>query len=204
MVINGSLNHRQLIDELVRHCREGVSGTIFFNLHSGESARLVLNRGNICWAAYQQLRGIEAIEAISEITDARFNFNPLLKLAIGEQQLPPTIKILRRLYKHNNTLKPEDDPPVVTDVVSPPYPQIEIDGERHFSRDQVHSALEQEVMEYLGPIAKVLCSDYLKNMPPQLTLGQVRQLISTLKQDINDERKGRQFMMGAERALKIQ
>jgi hypothetical protein len=59
-------------------------------------------------------------------------------------------------------------------------------------------------MEYLGPIAKVLCSDYLKNMPPQLTLGQVRQLISTLKQDINDERKGRQFMMGAERALKIQ
>ncbi len=204
MVVNGTLNHRQLIDELVRHCKEGVSGTIFFNLLSGESARIVLNRGAIRWVAYQQSRGIEAIEEIGEITEARFNFNPLLKLAIGEQQLPPTIKILKQLYKHNNTAKPEDDLPIVTDMVSPPYTQVEINGEKHFSKDQVRMALEEEVMEYLGPIAKVLCADYLKNMPPQLNLTQVRQLISILKQDINDDRKGRLFMTGVERALKIQ
>lgn len=205
MVDNGVMNHRQLIDELVRHCKEGVSGTIFFNLYTGQSARMVLNRGAICWIAYQQLRGVEAIEAISEIAEARFNFNPLLKLTIGEQRLPSTSKILKWLYKHNNTPKPrpEPDQPIVSNMVSPSYTQVSISGERHFSQDLVRLAVEKEALEYLGPMAKILCTDYLESMPPHLSLTQVHQLIFSLKQDINDERKGRLFMMAVESVLKI-
>ena len=202
MVDYDTMNHRQLIDELVRCCKERASGTIFLNLLTGQSARLVLNKGVIHWVAYEQLRGRKAIESIREIDQARFSFNPLLKLAIGEQQLPPTPVILKRLYKKNNKPIPVLDQPVVVKTVSPPNPQSDISEEKLFDQDRIRLILEKEALEYLGPIAKVLCSVYMKSMPNQLSFSQIRQLVSTLKQDINDEKKGQLFAMQVKKVIK--
>jgi hypothetical protein len=203
MVENKTMSRRQLIDKLVRYCKEKESGTIFFTLYTGESARIVLNEGDICWIAFEQLRGEEAIEAFSQIYEARLSFNPLLKLAIGKQQLPSTSKILKRLYKQIKDLSPSHDVPVVTDAVSPPSAQDAFSSDRPFSQDQVRLALENEAVEYLGPMAKLLCTDYLKSMPPQLSHGQVRQLIDAFMRDIKDEQKGQFFMQRVRRVLKI-
>jgi hypothetical protein len=194
---------RQLIDELLRHCKERASGTIFFNLYTGESARMILNEGIISWVAFEQLRGEEAIDALSQIHEARFTFNPLLKLAIGKQQLPSTSKILKRLYTQINDASPTHPVPFMTDAASPPNAQDTVSGDRPFSLDQVRLVLENEAVEYLGPMAKLLCTDYLKSMPPHLSNNQVRQLIGALMRDINDERKGQLFMERVERVLKI-
>jgi hypothetical protein len=203
MVENKTMNHRQLIDELVRHCNEKESGTVFLTLHSGESARIVLNEGGICWMAFEQLRGEQAIEVLCKIDKARFSFNPLLKLAIGKQQLPSTSNIINRLYKEIKDPAATHDEPVLTEVASQQNTQDALSGDQHFSLDQVRLVLENEAVEYLGPVAKLLCTDYLKSMPPQLTHGQVRQLIYALKRDIRDEQKGQLFMERVKRALKI-
>jgi hypothetical protein len=203
MIDNGVMDHKQLIDELVKHCKAKVSGTIFFNLKSGQSARLVLNQGVIHWIAYERLRGKVAIESICEIDQARFNFNPLLKLVIGEQELPPTADILKRLYKHNNKPKTPHDSSLKQEWNSLLNTQVNLSGERHYDQNQVRSILEKEALEYLGPMAKVLCKDYLKAMPSQLSLNQVRQLISSLTQDINNDRKGSLFLTRVKKALKI-
>jgi hypothetical protein len=208
MVDGSILHHRQLIRRLLKLCKERASGTVFFNLDNGESARLVLNRGEICWVAFRDLRGEPAIDDIREIDSARLNFNPLLKLAIGEQKLPSTREILKRFTSRGDDAVPDHDVPdhdvpIVTDVVSPGPSAVDAGGDRPFQLEQVRLVLENESMEYLGPMAKVLCGDYLKPMPTQLSHTQVRQLIGALVQDIHDERKGQRFMQRVKKVLNI-
>jgi len=205
MVEKGLMGYRQLIDELIRQCKARASGTLFFNLDNGQSARLVLNQGSICWVAFRQLRGEAALEAIREIGFARFNFNPLLKLAIGEQRLPSTSTIIKRLYLDARPSQPGrvDDIPLMTDVVVTSELPAGAGSERRFGLDQVRQSLECEAMEYLGPMARILCADYLKAMPSQLSQAQVRQLIAMLMQDIHDEAKGGRFMERVKKALKM-
>ncbi len=205
MVEKGLMNYRQLIDELIKQCKARSSGTLFFNLDNGQSARLVLNQGSICWVAFLQLRGEEALEAIREIGFARLNFNPLLKLAIGEQSLPSTSTILKRLYRNSHSSMREEtsDIPLVTEVVKTPEVSVESGGDNPFSLDKVRQALEYEALEYLGPMARIICADYLKSMPSQLSHAQVRHLITMLMQDINDEIKGASFMRRVNNALNI-
>ena len=203
MVDGSILHHRQLIRGLLKLCKERASGTVFFNLDNGESARLVLNHGEICWVAFRDLRGEPAIDDIREIDSARLNFNPLLKLAIGEQKLPSTREILKRFTSGGDETTPDHDVPIVTDVVSPGPSVVDAGGDRPFHQEQVRRVLENESMEYLGPMAKVLCGDYLKPMPTQLSHAQVRQLIGALVQDIHDERKGQRFMQQVKKVLNI-
>jgi len=126
-------------------------------------------------------------------------FNPILKLAIGEQQLPSTPEVLKRL---NSYASDEEVVPTITDVVSAPH-QAEIGGDRPFRLDQVRDVLEQESVEYLGPMARLLCGDYLKSLPDNLSHIQVRHVMNTLIQDINDEQKGERFLERVRKALGI-
>ncbi len=201
MVSNGTLSHRQLIDELTRHCKERVSGTVFFNLDNGQSARMVLNKGSICWIAYEDLRGEAALEGIPGYMRGRFSFNPLLKLAIGEQQLPPTSSILKRLYRQLKEDGAEQGIPIVSEVVSTP----EDASTQHngYEQDLVRTVLVKEALEYLGPMAQLLCDDYLRSMPTRISHAQVQKLITALAQDINDEHKGRLFKARVQQVMSI-
>jgi hypothetical protein len=198
-----AMDHRQLVDELFRHCKQRATGTVFFNLLDGQSARLVLNKGVIHWVAFEHLRGREAIESMRHIDQARFSFNPHLRMAIGEQQLPSTTYILKRLYKHRKKPATITALSIEKGVVSTSEHPEDLSEEPYFEQDQVRSILEKEALEYLGPMACVLCSEYLKPMPARLSLSQVRQLISMLKQDIKDERKGALFKTKVKRILNI-
>ena len=203
MVSESIMNHRQLIRGLIKLCRDKASGTVFLNIEDGNSARLVLNQGVIRWAAFKDLRGVPAIDAISEIGAARLKFNPVLKLSIGEQQLPSTPEVLKRLNSHASVEQGEDEEvPTITDVVSS-KPPLDTGGDRPFKLNQVRGVLEQESMEYLGPMARLICGDYLKSLPADLSLLQVRQVMNALLQDINDEQKGQRFMERVRRGLGI-
>jgi hypothetical protein len=202
-MVNGStLSRRQLIRELVMLCKQRASGTVFFNLDNGDSARLVLKRGVICWVAYRDLRGEPAIDAIGEIEAARLSFNSLLKMAIGEQILPSTQEIIKGINAQSKA-PINQDVPTVTEVVSATTFEDATAADRPFNFDHVRIVLEEESMEYLGPMAKILCADYMKTMPSKLSHAQVRHLISTVVQDINDERKGERFLSQVKRILSI-
>lgn len=204
MVEGGILSQRQLIRSLVKLCKERASGTLFFNLNTGVSARLVLNRGSIRWVAYSDLRGLAAIDAIREIETARMSFNPNLKLVIGEQDLPSTSEIITQLdNKRRSDPTEQEEIPLITEAVPISPPLMEATADRPFELERVRSVLEQESMEYLGPMARVLCADYLKSMPSYLSHAQVRQVIGALAQDINNERKGQDFAARVKRILNI-
>jgi hypothetical protein len=199
-------DYQQLVEELVRHCEEGMSGTIFLSLVNGESARLVLNNGVIRWVAYGELRGEQAFDAIAGIDKARFNFNPSLKMTIGEQQLPTTLSLLKRLYKKNipaTDVLTDEPKPAVTATVSPANPPSSPPEDRPFSLQHIHKTLEKEAAQYLGPMAKVLCANYLNDLPSQLSHSEVRDVINALIHDINDDEKEQLFMKRAMKLLNL-
>ncbi len=207
---DGVLSHRQIVRELVQLCRQKASGTIFI----GSSARLIIDQGEICWAAHGDLRGNAALESIREIDTSQVSLNPKLKMVMGKQDLPPTRDILEMIDSWDGATVEQDEPVKVeatsSDVstsnktgVDNPSVQKPTDVDSPFTREQVLSVLEPESTEYLGPIAKVVCTGYLESLPTQLSRDQVRDVIEAIAGDIGDERQAATFKKSVIKALKV-
>ncbi|MCG8488658.1 MAG: hypothetical protein MI756_14390 [Chromatiales bacterium] len=203
MVDGGILDHRQFIKSLVTLCRERSSGTVFYNLSSGLSARIVLNRGEISWVAFGEYRGTEAIEEIRLIDNGRMSFNPSLKLTIGKQNLPTTPEILKMINTRGHERKsrakvPNHKSPSSSSINSEPF------SGKVFNKEEVCEIVVRESIEFIGPIAKIVCAEYMKSQPAQVSLSSVRQLIDTMVFDIDDEAKGRLFKDRVRALLKLE
>jgi hypothetical protein len=203
MFDGGIVDQREFVQALVTLCKDKSSGTVFYNLNSGASARLVLNHGEICWVAFGELRGEEAIDEIRLIDDnGRMNFNPSLKLAIGKQSLPTTPEILRAINArsrghetHNHDL----DLGITTSTLETSETIIG----KSYDKWEVYTIVEEQSLEYIGPIAKVLCAEYTKSMPAQIGLNDVRKIINAIARDIDDKFKAQQFKDNIKGLLKI-
>ncbi len=202
MVEGGKLDHRQFIKALVTLCRERSSGTVFYNLSSGLSARIVMNRGEISWVAFGEYRGAEAIEEIRLIDNGRMSFNPSLKLTIGTQNLPTTPEILKMINTRGHERKSRATPPTHKSASSSPTHGAPFSG-KVFNKDEVCEIVVRESIEFIGPIAKIVCAEYMKSQPTQIGLSSVRRLIDTMALDIDDEAKGRLFKDRVRALLKL-
>ncbi|MES9852683.1 MAG: hypothetical protein ABW170_12745 [Candidatus Thiodiazotropha sp. L084R] len=198
MVDGGILDHRKFIKALITLCRDKSSGTVFYNLESGISARMVLNHGVITWVACGELRGEEAVDAIRLIDSGRMSFNPSLKLTIGKQSLPTTPEILREINTRNFNSAVTDSFKTSANV-----PSESIVG-NSYNKEDVCRIVVQESIEFIGPIAKVICADYMKSMPSQIGVKNIRNLIDSIALDINDDIKGRVFKDRVRTILKIE
>lgn len=201
MVDGGILDHRQFIKELVILCRRKSSGTVFYNLESGLSARMVLNHGEICWVAFAELRGTDAINKIRSIDRGRMSFNPSLKLTIGTQNLPTTPEILKEINTRDSSHRSKLPNQKTTDSSSE---ETENFSEHTFNKDDVCEIVVKESIEFIGPIAKLICKDYMKSMPAQISVRDVRKLLDSIVMDINDEVKRRVFKDRVRSSLKIE
>ncbi|MCG8067202.1 MAG: hypothetical protein JAY84_05010 [Candidatus Thiodiazotropha taylori] len=192
MVDGGILDHRQFIKALVTLCRERSSGTVFYNLSSGLSARIVMNRGEISWLAFGEHRGAEAIEEIRLIDSGRMSFNPSLKLTIGKQTLPTTPEILKLINTRSPERKGRSKGPSHKPINSKPINnQPPVD--RVFNKNEVCEIVVRESIEFVGPIARIVCDEYMKSQPTQISLNSVHKLIDTMVLDIDDDAKGHLF-----------
>jgi hypothetical protein len=201
MVDGGILDHRQFIKELVILCRRKSSGTVFYNLESGLSARMVLNHGEICWIAFADLRGMDAINEIRSIERGRMSFNSSLKLTIGTQNLPTTPEILKEVNTRDSSHRSKTSNQKATDSSSV---STESFSGHSFNKDEVCETVVKESIEFIGPIAKLICADYMKSMPEQISARDVRKLLDSIVTDINDEVKRRVFKDRVRNLLKIE
>ncbi|MCG7870570.1 MAG: hypothetical protein N0C88_05640 [Candidatus Thiodiazotropha lotti] len=192
MVDGGILDHRQFIKALVTLCRERSSGTVFYNLSSGLSARIVMNRGEISWLAFGEHRGAEAIEAIRLIDSGRMSFNPSLKLTIGKQTLPTTPEILKLINTRSHERKSRPKGTNHKSTNSKPINNQSSLG-RVFNKNEVCEIVVKESTEFVGPIARIVCDEYMKSQPTQISLNSVHKLIDNMVLDIDDEAKGNLF-----------
>jgi hypothetical protein len=202
MIDDGILDHRQFIKALVNLCRERSSGTVFYNLSSGLSARIVMNRGEISWVAFGEHRGIDAIEEISLIESGRMSFNSSLKLTIGKQDLPTTPEILKKI--NTRGIEHKRHPKVSQPAAQKTNPTHNASTSgKTFDKNQICEIIVKESIEYIGPIAKIVCADYMKSQPDEISLNSLRKLIDIIVLDINDDTKGYLFKDRVRSLLKI-
>jgi hypothetical protein len=72
-----------------------------------------------------------------------------------------------------------------------------------FDKNQICEIIVKESIEYIGTIAKIVCADYMKSQPDEISLNSLRKLIDIIVLDINDDTKGYLFKDRVRSLLKI-
>lgn len=177
------LIYPELISEIRRLSSEKQNGTIFITSTDGHIARIVLNEGTITYLIFDSNHiGSEAIPYIQTIKLARLQFVGGSFESSQAGTLPSTEEIFTQLLVKKVTPTAEK------------YTATK-DGDLPISTD-LNKAIEYiqiTLADYIGPIAKVLCDDYLKQIKPNNTKNDLTVMIETLALEINKPDEQEQF-----------
>lgn len=170
----------QVVEEIRQLCRKEATGSLFISTDCNRSAHMILAKGKIVFIYYFNLHGIEALDAMGEIANARHHFQEGM---ITDQRtpLPPTGEILNTLTEIKTQSAPQAD-----DFV--PAPVFECSAEQR-------SVIETCLAEYIGPVAPIICDDILKSV---LTLDTA---LEKLAEEIPSEEDARQFLKAVQAQL---
>jgi hypothetical protein len=168
------------MDELQRSCIERRSGTLLIATEDNQLARIFFHEGEITSLTYGLKHGMEAIGAIKEIKQGRAKFS---HGRVGDSRggkLPATAEVLQLLAGKRRA-------PAATPARPAP---------KAVSNDQVPSALkviEAELVEFLGPLAKIVWSEHLERIGKPVSSRQLPTLIDNLAKEIGDPTKVKSF-----------
>lgn len=175
-----TLTYSQLLGELWRLCAAKRTGTMFITTIDNHSARFALREGEIVSLGFGLKRGIEAIPLLRKIAGGRFTFSAEI-LATGETgTLPSTSELLDRLAEGATPLA---SPP------SPPAP-AQPDPAR---LQRVQQLIEPVLAEYIGPMAAIICREYVLGASNLSQPDELRDLIEAIAKEIRDPAKEAQF-----------
>ncbi len=181
MAEHQTVNNRELAAEITRLCRAGASGTVFLATGESHQARLVLQQGRIVCAHLGRDEGESAIRAIAALPSGQFAFNPELQLVSKMQPMPDTETLLQILQA--GVIAADRVPPAQVEPATAGLP----------GNGEIVQVLIEESTEYLGPMALVICQEYLRQCPPTMTEMHIRQVVRQVQQDINDTDKAERF-----------
>lgn len=143
-----------IIDKLKEFCTQQTSGILFIATKANRSAQIVLENGEIVFVYFYNKRGVEALKLMLTIEAGRYRFQ---KNATSSRRssLPSTDKILRFLKREtDNQIPPEPTEP--TEVSEPVQSSLDENQKR---------ILETVLVEYIGPMAAIICEDHLDSAP---------------------------------------
>lgn len=173
------VTYEGLMDELRRGCIEKRTGTFLIATEDNQLARIFLQDGEIVSLSYGLKNGMEAIAAIKEIKQARAKFS---HGRVGDNRggtLPATAEILHLLSGERRA---------PTTAARP--------TSKSLSSEQIPGALkviETELVEFLGPLAKIVWSEHLERLGAPIGPRQLQTLIDNLAKEIGDPTKVKHF-----------
>lgn len=163
----------RVVEEIRQLCRKDATGSLFISTDCNRSAHMIIAEGEIVFIYYFNLHGIEALDAMGEIANARHNFQEGM-ITNQRSPLPPTAEILNTLAEIKTQSATLNDSFV-------PAPVFECS-------DEQRSVIETRLAEYIGPVAPFICDDILKSV---LDLDTA---LSKLAEEIPSEEEARQFL----------
>ena len=176
-----ALGNRELIQEIARLCQNGSSGTVFITTRDTHLARVVLVKGEIVFACLQRMNGLDAIRALAVLPAGVIGFNAELQLVTQKQNLPDTRSVLKILQTGvGNSEQYEATSTAQTVRELPPDSMI-------------MQVLAQEATEYLGPMASIICQEYLQQIADLNSASDILMVIQRLERDINHVEKAAKF-----------
>ncbi len=137
---------KDIVDEIGRLHRSRVTGTLFVATGENKSAQILFEDGEITSIYFFNRHGREALEKMSTIKVGRYRFQEGFTPVRKRVDLPNTAVIIEKLEK----LCGEESS--VKTVQSP--------GSGGEISEEEKSVLEKCLVEYIGPMAAIVCEDY--------------------------------------------
>lgn len=150
---DASLGYRDLIGEVRRLSAEGRTGTVFITTADNHSVRFVLRGGTISAVGFGLQTGLAAVTSITRITGGRLSFSDEPLQHESQAELPPTAELLTLL---SGAAADAGD----GGGAGP--------GLMATSLNRSSAILEAELVEYLGPMARVVCNDVIEGLAREL------------------------------------
>lgn len=176
--------YEELIAALKSLCRESNSGTMYIATPDNQFARIVLKDGAITSLSFRTKHGAEALPLIRGIPAGRFKFSPGQVAIDAEHSLPPHYDAIAFLSA--------DVGPAMSAAKN---------GVSRAALAQAPKVIENALADFLGPIASIVCEEYLlKHGTPQ-TSEALHHCLDVLMREIGDPAKARRFRTAVLAAL---
>ena len=174
----------ELLARLRRLCGESASGTVFIATPENRSARIALRDGAIVGLNYRAKRGMASVEMIREIGSGRIGFSEdLLEAAGADQDLPATPVLL-------SLLDPGRGPRAAAPDPARPAALASVD------LGLARQAMEQELIEYLGPVAGFACAEAFARLPVDVGLDDLIAIIGRILEEGGEARHTDEVVQG--------
>jgi len=170
------LGYRQLMTELRRLCAEKRTGTMFVTTIGNQSARFVLQQGNITSMWFRLKGGLDALPLVKKIESGWFSFTTEIVDHGNQAALPGTDELLTALVG-------ESAPPAAHS--SPLLNTIQL--------DRAQKVVESELAEFLGPMAGVICREYVLGATDPGQSPDIHRMIDALAKEVGDPAKEARF-----------
>lgn len=185
----------EFVSTLRQLCRDARVGTLFITSVDNRTASLTLLGGEIVGARYRALRGRDTLVLIKNIGQSRIAFSDD-KVTDTDPDLPPTAEILALLGGRPPSVpigppaaaSPPVRPPPPAPSAAPPVPRAP-----RAESERIRTVLEAELVEYLGPMAKVICREHIERAGSLSTPGDLQRLVEGLAREIGDAKKEERF-----------
>lgn len=174
---DASLGYRDLIGEVRRLSAEGRTGTVFITTSDNHSVRFVLRGGTISAVGFGLQTGLAAVTSITRITGGRLSFSDELLQHESQAELPPTAELLTLLS--GAAADAGDGGGAGT-------------GPMATSLNRSSAILEAELVEYLGPMARVVCNEHLTRAARSGSTS-LNDVIESLARELGDRDKAARF-----------
>jgi hypothetical protein len=182
-----TLTYRKLMTELGALCAAKRTGTMFIATTDNHSARIGLVLGEIISLTFRAQRGMEAVDHLRKISAGRFSFSDTVMDKGAHHDLPDTADLLALLIG--------DDP-----VLPQPRPFSAPAVRAHAGNTQLaraRAAIEEELTEFLGPIAPLLCRPHLDRAAAAGPPWDWQSLVDAVAHEIGDPAKEERFKQQA-------
>ena len=182
-----ALTYRQLMIELGALCAAKRTGTMFIATTDNHSARIVLVLGEIVSLTFRAQRGMEGVDHLRKISAGRFSFSDTVMDKRAHHDLPDTADLLALLIG--------DDP-----VLPQPRPFSAPAVAAHAGNPQLlraRAAIEEELTEFVGPIAPLLCRAHLDRAAAAGPPWDWHALVDAIAREIGDPAKEARFKQQA-------
>ena len=166
------LTYRQLIAEVRRLCVQRQTGWLFITTSDNHSVRFGLQNGAIVALTFRNKTGMEALAAIQQVLKGSLSFSNGLPDPKPQPGLPPTSELLALLQSAATDHPDEADtgPGLLDEALARSRPII-----------------EAELVEYLGPMARLLLDEHVP------AASNLTDLIDSLAREISDPAKSASF-----------
>jgi len=168
---------------------------MFIATTDNQSARIGLREGAIVSVVFRTRRGLEAADHLRKITGGRFSFSETIVDRVGSDDLPPTSALLALLAGEASPLPPSQPaaPPASAPRPAPPPAAAAAPAAVRAALSRAQSTIEAELMEFVGPMASVLCREHIARAASAGPPFDWPALVDAIAREIGDRAKEERF-----------